>query len=212
MDIYIASWHIVYGVPGGSSAQAAALAKERGAGLVHITTSSGDNPYNTLPSDTFMQALVNAVDDGKPAIASPLEFKGVGTNSAVPRAMTQKFDYSSVWLAWTSSDTPALFGVHASGNEVARIPGIMTRVTIGNLTPGTLYNFIVRGISGDGKMSGDSNFQMVPTYALPDNKAVVNATNVPGTSSTTFKARILVLFGFVRLYITDLDGSCEMPA
>lgn len=59
-------WHIIYNVSESEAAAVAALAKQRGAGLIEITDDNLPNPYDNLPSDAYMQKVLNAVAGGVP--------------------------------------------------------------------------------------------------------------------------------------------------
>ncbi len=59
-------WHIIYNVPEAEVGRIAALALERGAGLIEITNDIQPNPYDNLPDDSYMQQQMNAVAGGIP--------------------------------------------------------------------------------------------------------------------------------------------------
>lgn len=59
-------WHIIHTVPAGKEAEVAALALSRGAGMVEITDDIMPNPYDTLPDDSYMQSLMDAMEGGVP--------------------------------------------------------------------------------------------------------------------------------------------------
>jgi hypothetical protein len=92
-------WHIIYDVRDEQIEDVVRLAKERGAGLVHITDGILPNPYNTLPGDNYMYKLQNYVDGYKPAIAEASKFNG-GPASGPPALQRTDQDYSSVSLFW----------------------------------------------------------------------------------------------------------------
>lgn len=59
-------WHIIYDVPESQVASVAALARQRGAGIVHITDDIEPNPYDTIPGNSYMQTMMNAIAGGTP--------------------------------------------------------------------------------------------------------------------------------------------------
>ncbi|KAL4758534.1 spherulation-specific family 4 protein [Aspergillus foveolatus] len=142
-------WHIIYGVPQAEAARVANLAHERGAGFIHITDDTLPNPYDTLPNEAYMSALMNAVQGGTPAIASPTPFDNDG-RAAFPLngLRVTDSDYSSVRLKWNISNRsrPYAYAIFRDGREVARLPGTMDRVTIGNISPGSRSSFTVHVI------------------------------------------------------------------
>ncbi|KAF2127044.1 hypothetical protein P153DRAFT_368397 [Dothidotthia symphoricarpi CBS 119687] len=62
-------WHIIYNVPAAKVASVAALAKQRGAGLVEITNDVLPNPYDNLPVDSYIQTLLSSISGGTLSIA-----------------------------------------------------------------------------------------------------------------------------------------------
>lgn len=64
-------WHLVYGVPEDQVAKVAALSKERGAGLIGITSGTLPNPYNILPSAAYEQKFQDSVSGGSLTAAAP---------------------------------------------------------------------------------------------------------------------------------------------
>lgn len=207
-------WHIIFNVPAAKAAEVAALALSRGAGLIHITPDTMPNPYDTIPDESYMQTLFNAVAGGKPAIKDPLPFPSDGRLASQPSGLgVTAFDYSSVSLSWSSSTAPLAFAVFLGQKEIARLQGTMSQVTIGNLAPGSSsLVFSVESIGGDGSQSSASNSVTSNTLSLPGGQTVVNVDVVPGATSTTYQADILVPYAFLRVYITDPDTHCSLPA
>lgn len=65
-------WHIVFNVPQNQIANAAALAKSRGVGLLQITDDvNPPNPYDNLPNESYIQDVLNAVSGGEFLIEEP---------------------------------------------------------------------------------------------------------------------------------------------
>ncbi|KAL4971544.1 Spherulation-specific family 4-domain-containing protein [Aspergillus desertorum] len=208
-------WHIIYNVPQADVANVAKLALERGAGFVHITDDIMPNPYDTLPNEAYMSALMGAVKGGGPIVASPSSFED-GDRTAFPlNAITvTDSDYSSVSLKWDISNRPPpyAYAVFRDGKEVARLPGTMSHVTIGNIDPGSSMSFTVRAIGKDGIMTADSTSVSAKTDSLPGNQAVTNVRATTFATSTKVSADFLVPYAFMRVYLTDPDTNCIMPA
>jgi hypothetical protein len=210
-------WHIIYKVPEANVAQVAALARERGAGLLEINPFDEPNPYVELPGAAYMQTLLNTVEGGQPPVAEPSPFPNDGRKVSSPAALAiTSSDYSSVSLDWPGyprSDAPLAFVVYLHGKEVTRLPGTMSRVTIGGLTPGTSgHSFTVRAIAGDGSESGPSPQAVGDTMSLPEDKTVHKISVTPSGATTIYEADVLVPYGFVRLLITDPDRDCTNPS
>ncbi|KAL4891313.1 fibronectin type III domain protein [Aspergillus ambiguus] len=208
-------WHIIYGVPKEDAGKVAKLALERGAGLVHITPDILPNPYDTLPDETYMQAIMDSMEGGGPKVASPSSFSANGQTSFPLGGITvTDSDYSSVSLKWDISNRtpPYAYSVFRDGKEVARIPGTMDHVTIGNIAPGSSMSFTVRAIGQNGVMTADSRTVSASTKILAGNQAVTNAKVTATASSTNISADFLVPFAFMRVYLTDPDTNCKMPS
>ncbi|PWY96628.1 fibronectin type III domain protein [Aspergillus sclerotioniger CBS 115572] len=207
-------WHIIYNVPADKAGDVAALARERGAGLIHITDDNLPNPYDTLPDDTYMQTIMSALDGGGPAIADPSAYSDPGDSASQPSSLSVTFsDYSSVTLSWdANSKTPYAYAVCRDGTEVVRLPGTMTKVIVGNIDSGSSMTFTVRARGTDGTETSDSNSVSATTLSLPDNQAVTNVKSLSTATSTTVQADILVPFAFVRVFLTDPDTRCSMPS
>ncbi|KAF7164134.1 hypothetical protein CNMCM5623_008824 [Aspergillus felis] len=208
-------WHIIYGVPEADAGKVAALALKRGAGLIHITNDVLPNPYDTLPDEAYMKAITDAIKGGGPDVANatPYPADGHAAFSPGPLSVTAS-DYSSVSLKWDTSNrvSPHAYAVYRDGNEVAHLPGTMSRVTIGNINPGSSMSFSVRAIGTDGNETGDSNAVTATTQSLPNNQAVTNVKVGKSATSTTIQADFLVPYAFMRVYLTDPDTRCQMPA
>ncbi|PLB48819.1 fibronectin type III domain protein [Aspergillus steynii IBT 23096] len=206
-------WHIIYNVPSDSVAHVTSLALERGAGLIHITDDTLPNPYDTLPADDYMQTIMKAVDGGGPAVADPSSYSNTGSAASVPSGLkVTASDYSSVSLSWSGSGFPYAYAVYQDGKEVVRLLGSMTEVTIGNIKPGSSMSFTVRARSATGKETADSNSVKATTDELPNNQAITNAKVSSTATSTTIQADVLVPFAFLRVFLTDPDTNCQMPA
>ncbi|KAL4820012.1 Spherulation-specific family 4-domain-containing protein [Aspergillus spinulosporus] len=208
-------WHIIYGVPQAEAARVAGLALERGAGFIHITDDTLPNPYDTLPNEAYMSALMNAVQGGRPAVASPSLFGNEGRTALPLNALTvTDVDYSSVRLKWNipNRNWPYAYAVFRDGREVARLPGTIDHVTIGNINPGSRISFIVRAIGQNGIMTGNSPSVSAQTDSLPGNQAVTNIKATTLATSTKISADFLVPYALMHIYLTDTDTHCVLPA
>ncbi|PYH81051.1 fibronectin type III domain protein [Aspergillus uvarum CBS 121591] len=207
-------WHIIYNVTSDDVAKVAALALERGAGLIHITDDNLPNPYDTLPNDDYMQIIMKALDGGKPAVADPTAYETNGASASAPISLAvTTTDYSSVSLSWgASSPAPYAYSIYQNGKEVVRLPGSMTKVTIGNIDHGISISFTVRAIGAGGSVSADSNEVTATTLEMPNNQPVTNVKAGVTASKTTVKADILIPYAFQRVFLTDPDTACAMPA
>ena len=205
-------WHIVYGVAQNQIGEIAAKSQERGAGYIETTNDSGDNPYDTLPDDTYMQTLLNAVSGGSVLIgnAGP---RPNGTAASGPTSLVvTTFDYTSVSLSWPLVDGAAEIQIKISGGtNYLSLPGNMTRVTVGNLTPGTAYVFTVVVLASDGTQLPGTPSASATTTALPDGgKTVTNVKNSTSPDSSAYDADILVPYAFVRLFIWGGEMNCDL--
>ncbi|KAI9372873.1 fibronectin type III domain protein [Aspergillus egyptiacus] len=208
-------WHIIYGVPASDAGKVARLALERGVGLIHISPDLLPNPYDSLPDEAYMQAIMDAIEGGGPPVSGPSPFLTEGADT-FPLSILQvtASDYSSVSLKWDTSNrvAPYAYAVFRDGKEVVRVPGTMSRVTIGNISPGSSMTFTVRAISEKGDMTTDSPPVSATTKSLPGNQAVTNVKATPAASSTKISADFLVPYAFMRVYLTDADTNCQMPS
>ncbi|CAI4218928.1 unnamed protein product [Parascedosporium putredinis] len=108
-------WHIIYRVPQDKIATVAALARSRHAGLLEITDDDNPNPYDNLPNDAYMQAVLNAVPGGKPRIDDPAKFAGSYVAGLPSNAAVSSSDYSSVTLTWSSVGNALGYAVYKNG-------------------------------------------------------------------------------------------------
>ncbi|PVH73435.1 hypothetical protein DL98DRAFT_607326, partial [Cadophora sp. DSE1049] len=202
-------WHIVYRVPESEVTSIAKLALERGAGLIQMTDDDLENPYDNLPSASYMQAHLTAVAGGQPLRETKSFPSGAAASTPGSLSVTTA-DYSSAHLTWSAAANAIGYQVYLGGRLVASVTADMKEVTIGGLAPGTSNTFTVTALGGNGKESGTSNSAMANTKSLPDGKTVINYSSKPSSGSTTIKADVLVPYAFVRLYIWDgLDCDWE---
>ncbi|TVY84131.1 hypothetical protein LSUE1_G002188 [Lachnellula suecica] len=204
-------WHIIYNVPQGILGDALALSSQRGAGLIHIIDDILPNPYDTLPSDSYMQQIMTAINGGSPQVLTPF-VNPVGLPAATPGALSVvKFEYTSVTLRWSSSANAIGYKVYLNGVSILELAASMTQVTVGNLAVGTSgYTFAVSPVGGDGSESGKSSSVSSGTQS-PSTKGryVINTSVTNSASSTTYKADIIVPYAFVRVYIWASDLGCD---
>lgn len=206
-------WHIIYEVAQNQIAEVAARSQERGAGYIEITNDGGLNPYDTLPDVNYMTTLLNAVSGGSVLVgeAGP---RPNGTATSGPDSLTvTASDYTSASLSWPLVNGASEIQVRVSGGDYVSLPGDTTKVTIGNLTPGTNYTFTVVVLASDGTELPGTPSATATTTALPDGgKAVTNVKNATTATSTTYEADILFPYAFVRLFIWGGKLDCNLTA
>jgi hypothetical protein len=204
-------WHIIYDCPADQVSAVTALARERNVGMLHITDDVEPNPYDSVPSDAYMQTFMDAVHGGSPPNdgvfpwPGPLGFR-IETSSGFLKL--EKIDYSSATFSWPLSVGAAGYRLFQDGIAVLSLTPTMTTVTIGGLDPGTSYTFGMSAINPDGTGAGIFDTVSVSTDSLPKGGHTVSDVSLSGDGgSTTYTARILVPYAFVRLFI--YDGKCN---
>ncbi|KAH8589906.1 Spherulation-specific family 4-domain-containing protein [Bisporella sp. PMI_857] len=194
-------WHIIYRVPQDQVANVAALAWSRHAGLVEITDDDQPNPYDTLPSEAYMQAAIGAVTGGKPRIDDPDEVAGSYVAGLPTNAVVSSSDYTSVTLTWSSVENALGYAVYKNGAQVLELPASITRATIGMLDPGTSgIAFEVQTILASSS-GGSSQSILASTKSLPPNGTITNVGFTKNGNTVTYTADVLVPYAFVRLFI-----------
>jgi hypothetical protein len=201
-------WHIVYNVPEDAIGEVMKLSKERGAGFVQLTSDVLPNPYDNLPDDSYMSALMNAVTGGSLKNDDASSWSSGGSAGSVSGLSILKSDYTSAQLSWNSASNALGYNVYSGDTLVASLPSSMTKVTLGGLTSGASHDFKVNAVGGNGALGSPSDTVTITTKSLPGGKTIANWESTPGDSSTTIEADILVPYAFVRLYIWDSVG-CE---
>ncbi|KAJ5475502.1 hypothetical protein N7539_007789 [Penicillium diatomitis] len=199
-------WHIVYNVPESAISEVIKLSQERGAGFIQLTDDTLPNPYDNLPSDSYVQSMLDAVDGGSLKNAEAAGWGSGPAGGPTGGLSVIKTDYSLAKLSWTAASNALGYHIYAGDNVVASIPGSMTSVTIGGLQPGTSTQFHVRAVGGNGDMGFSTQRVTASTSSLPNGKTVANYHSVPKMGSTKIQADILVPFAFIRLYIWDSVG------
>jgi hypothetical protein len=205
-------WHIVYDVPSDKVASVAKLARSRNVGMLHITNDIEPNPYDTIPDDTYIQNSLDAVEGGQPLIEALALYTGSTKRAEAPlRFQVDDFDYSSAKLSWLVTSDAAGYRIYQDGALILSLMPWMIEVTVGGLEPGTPYTFSITAVSASGIESEKSQLATTNTLALPGNGHTVASTSVSATDTQTiYKAKILVPYAFVRLFIWD--GNCKFVA
>jgi hypothetical protein len=199
-------WHIVYDVPESAIAEVAALAKERGAGFLQVTDDVLPNPYDNLPSESYMTSMMNTVEGGSPLNTDASPWASGSSAGAMSKLSVSRSDYSSAKLIWDAASNALGYYVYSGDSMIASVPSSMTAITIGGLQPGTSYSFHVNAVGGGGAVGSSSNTVTVDTQSLPGGQTVTKYQSSPGEGSTTIQADILVPYAFIRLYIWDSVG------
>lgn len=208
-------WHIIYDVPEDKVPEVAAMAAERGAGLVEITNGVLPNPYNTMPSESYFSSLTRAVQAGTIDIGpGGSKLHGQGTKVSPPGNLrVSSTDYSSVSLQWDSAGNNVdFYSVYINDDVVAYFPPYVTSATIPMLADGVSLRFYVQSRSGRSH-SADSNTVTGRTPKLPGGRTITNFRAQRDGSSTIYKADVLVPYAFLRLFIWVGDeGGCTVAA
>ena len=208
-------WHIIHTTPADKVAEVAALAWKRHVGLVHITDDIMPNPYDTVPQESYMQALMNSVSGGELIVAEPLPSSAnSGQASQSGGIVIEAFDYSSVKLSWKyGGSTPYAWALYLNGKELGRLQGSMIQTTVGNLPTGSSgLTFTIYGIGSDGTASKASQSVTGKTLSLPGGTTVDNVKVSSTATTITYEADVLIPYGFLRVFITDPDNNCVLPA
>lgn len=194
-------WHIIYKVPQDQIANIASLASSRNAGLLEITDDDQPNPYDKLPNEDYMQAVISAVQGGTPPVNDPAKLTSSYVAGLPSDTIVSSSDYSSVTLAWSSVENALGYAIYQNGAQVLELPASLTRATIGMLDPGTSgIAFEVRTILASG--SGLSSRTIsASTKSLPADGPIANVGYTQNGDTIVYKADILVPYAFVRLFI-----------
>lgn len=197
-------WHIVYNVT--SEAQikdVVSKAKDRFAGLLMTTddtTDPDDNPYDTVPSQSYLDTLFNAVQGGEPLVAK--KSWPSGSSAATPAGLqVASTTYTSVTLKWSAASNALGYNIYLDDKVILSVPPFMTNTTVVNRDPNTSYSFTITAIGGSGTESSKSSSVTAKTQALPDGKAIVKGTSSATETTTTVKADVLLPFNNFRVYL-----------
>ncbi|OQE02263.1 hypothetical protein PENSOL_c002G03972 [Penicillium solitum] len=195
-------WHIIYKVPQDQIATIAALASSRHAGLLEITDDGQPNPYDNLPSEAYMQALIGAVPGGTPPINDLAKAASSYADGLPSDVAVSSSDYSSVTLTWSSVANALGYGVYKDGTLVLELPASLTRATVGMLDPGSSgISFEVRTVLASGSGGGSSRTILASTKSLPSDGPIANVRYTQNGDTVVYKADVLVPYAFVRLFI-----------
>lgn len=192
-------WHILYNVPESAIGEVVKLANERGAGFLQLTDDTLPNPYDTLPSDSYVQTLLNSVEGGSLLKSDAPVWSSGDAAGAVSGLSVPFSDYSSAKLKWSATTGALGYHVYLGDTVVASVPSTMTTITIGGLQSGTSNVLSVRAVGGGGNTGSSSNTVTVNTESLPSGKTIADYNVTTGATSTTYHADILVPYAFVRL-------------
>ena len=206
-------WHILYDVPADRIQEVTALARERGAGFVQITDDVMDNPYDTLPAESYWSALVDAVPGGEPAVAEPEPRGGEGPAPATPAGFgAAETDYTSTRLRWSAVADAARYNVYLDGELAATLPAPYTAVTIGGLEPEErTYRLHVTAESRTGAESEPTAAATVTTLALPDGQRIANVRVTASDETITVSADFLTPFAFQRVFLPAESAGADTP-
>ncbi|KAL3492448.1 Spherulation-specific family 4-domain-containing protein [Aspergillus germanicus] len=201
-------WHIVYDVPESAVGEVVKLAKDRGAAFLQLTNDVLPNPYDTLPGESYVQSMMNAIEGCVPLNDLPSSWRSGGSAAAVSGLSVLTSNYSSAKLSWNAASNALGYYVYSGDNLIASVPGSMTTITVGGLKAGSTYMLHVSAVGGSGTLGSPSNSVTVSTKALPLGKTITNYASIPQADTTTFTADILVPYAFIRLDVWDSVG-CE---
>lgn len=194
-------WHIVYRVPQDKIAEVAALALERGAGYLEMTSDDNPNPYDNVPSDEYMNEAMKVVSGGTVRKDSAPSLGGSYVSGVPNDAQVIASDYTSATITWSPVAKALGYAVYQNGALVIEMPAFLTRATIGMLEPGTTgISFEVKTILTSGS-GGTSKLLTMSTKALPDGKSISNVQYVKIGDQVVYTADVLVPYAFVRLFI-----------
>lgn len=118
------------------------------------------------------------VNTSESTTSTSVAFKFDGATSATNLSDTQ------IQIQWTKlNDTSLLtyriFTLNADGSlsTLATVANSFSSYVVSNLTPGTLYSFVVRGADGAGNTDTNSNFVSAMTYAGVTSSSVLSGTS-----------------------------------
>lgn len=208
-------WHIIHGVPTSEVESVVALAKQRGAGLLQVTSDTLDQPFasDTIPDDAYMQSFLEAIPGGSAPVADAPTAPD-GPPADIPGSLVvDTWGYTSVSLSWEPSANAFGYNVYFYDTQVLSLPSYMTEATIGDIPANSSnLSFSVRAIGGGNIESGSLESVSASTLALPGGKSIINLKAEPQDGWTTYSADILVPYSSVIVYITyaDTNGTCDL--
>ncbi|OAK94553.1 hypothetical protein IQ06DRAFT_286666 [Phaeosphaeriaceae sp. SRC1lsM3a] len=194
-------WHIVYEVPQDKIASVAALARDRAVGYLEVTDDNHDpNPYDNVPSESYMQAAMSAVSGGKVLKGDAPKSSGSEVSGVPGDAKVIASDYTSATITWSAVANALGYAVYQNGNLVLELPASLTRATVGMLQPGTSASFEVKTVLSSGGGGGARSIT-ASTKSLPANGSITNVSYKNNGGTVTYTADVLVPYAFVRLFI-----------
>jgi hypothetical protein len=197
-------WHIIHTVPPSEASAVAALALSRGAGMIEITNDVMPNPYDTLPDDSYMKSLMDVVEGGTPLDEGLYAWPALtfAIEVVTPFFTIDKSDYSSAALSWKPSQNAIGYRITLESEVILELPPSSTKVTVGGLSPGGKYRFVLYAINPDGSNAPQADAITMQATPLPGNGRTVASTSVSASDGqTVYHARILVPYAFVRVFI-----------
>jgi len=166
-----------------------------------MTHNDQPNPYDNLPNEAYIQAVLDAVPGGTPLINDPATVTSSSVVGLPSDAVVYSSDYSSVILTWSSVENALGYAVYKDGVQVLELPASLNRATIGMIDPGTTdISFEVRTILASGS-GGSSRLISASTKNLPANSTITNVGFTQNGDTVIYKADVLVPYAFVRLFI-----------
>jgi len=194
-------WHIVYRVPQDKIAEVVALSATRGVGYLEVTDDDNPNPYDNVPSDSYMKAAMSAVPGGQVRKDAATALKGSYVAGLPNDAKVIASDYTSVTITWSPVASALGYAIYQNGALVLEMPDSLTRATIGMLKPGTSsISFEVRTVLSSGG-GGASKSISASTKNLPSGNSISNVSYKKNGNTVIYTADVLVPYAFVRLFI-----------
>lgn len=194
-------WHIVYRVPQDKIAEALKLALSRNIGYFELTNDDKPNPYDVVPPEDYMQAIMKAVSGGKVHVDPASTLKGSYTIGQPSDSSVVASDYTSVTIEWSPVARALGYAIYQGGNLVLEMPSSLTRATVGMLKPGTSdLLFDVRTVLASGGQ-GTSRWLTATTKKLPSAGSISSVSQRREGNTAIYTAEVLVPYAFVRLFI-----------
>ncbi|KAH7319091.1 hypothetical protein BKA65DRAFT_482611 [Rhexocercosporidium sp. MPI-PUGE-AT-0058] len=183
--------YIVYRVDQDKIAEVVALSATRVMGYLEVTDDDNLNPYDNVPSDSYIKAAMSAVPGGQGSYVA-----GLPSDAKVIAS-----DYTSATITWSPVANALGYAVYQNGALVLEMPGSLTRAKIGILKPGTSsISFEVKtALSSRG--GGASKSISASTKKPPSGNLISNVSYKKSGNTVIYTADVLVPYAFVRLFI-----------
>ncbi|KAL3457245.1 Spherulation-specific family 4-domain-containing protein [Aspergillus heterothallicus] len=195
-------WHIIYQVPQDQIESVAALSLSRNIGMIEITDDVAPNPYDNLPNEGYMQAVLSAVEGGTPPIRNPAKITNSHVAGLPGDLAVVSSDYSSVTLGWSSVANALGYAVYMNDEQVLELPASLNRATVGMIDPGTPFMTLeVRTVLSSDSGGGSRRTISARTKSLPEDGTISNVSVTQYGDVVIYKADVLVPYAFVRLFI-----------